>query len=156
MLIFSGFWVVAFVIITAVFSCCGYYCSSTNDGYGGLVRRSSSFNMFRRFRRYSSIDESEAWKVISAINLLHYFELLAKRPACGTAQNSTWGSFDSSCRCVAFNTIEKLLRFRKIYNFITLQQSMYLWQQSFSYVLNREMKMNSICSTTCLLEKRFT
>nr|CAB3267618.1 vesicular, overexpressed in cancer, prosurvival protein 1-like [Phallusia mammillata] len=57
------FWVVAFVVITAIFSCCGYYCSSNNDGYGGFLRRNSSFNVFRRFSRYSRRDsEEEAWK----------------------------------------------------------------------------------------------
>ena len=63
---YLGFWVVTFVIVTAIFSCCGYYCSSSAEGGRYGLLRSDSFNVFHRFRRFSSreyIPPNEAWKV---------------------------------------------------------------------------------------------
>uniref|UniRef100_H2ZHY3 Vesicular, overexpressed in cancer, prosurvival protein 1 n=1 Tax=Ciona savignyi TaxID=51511 RepID=H2ZHY3_CIOSA len=45
------FWVVAFVVISGIFACCGYYCTNNRHDY---EPEDSSFSWFRRFRRTSS------------------------------------------------------------------------------------------------------
>nr|XP_026692938.1 WW domain binding protein 1-like isoform X2 [Ciona intestinalis] len=59
------FWVVAFVVLSGLFACCGYYC--TNNRNPGYDSDESGFNLFRRFRRssyvpYNRHDEHDEWK----------------------------------------------------------------------------------------------
>ncbi|CAK8672106.1 unnamed protein product [Clavelina lepadiformis] len=69
------FWVIVFVVLTALFACLGYYCSAvaSEPTYG--VLRTESFNIFHRFRRspsqgYEPIDES--WKPPDHVELPPY------------------------------------------------------------------------------------